>query len=64
MNEDKEVVKIELIFEDGKEEIELSKNEFLVIQTEALKDNMTFEDKFMEILRRYIEVEENGNDSM
>jgi len=63
MSEEREVVKIELMFEDGSEEIELSKDEFLMIQMQALHDDMSFEEKFIQILRKYIDEEHDGTDS-
>jgi hypothetical protein len=63
MSEEKEVVKIELVFGDGSEEIELSKDEFLMIQMHALHDNMTFEEKFIQILQEYIDKEDNNTNS-
>ena len=55
-----EYVSIELLFEDGKEEIQLDKDIFLNIQMLALQDNVSFESKFIELLKN--EIEKMGNE--
>lgn len=49
--ENKEYVNVELIFEDGKEMIQLPRRTFLQVQMKALEENKSFETKFLEILK-------------
>jgi hypothetical protein len=44
MSDDKEYVYVELIFEDGKEMLQLPRRTFLKIQMKALEENKPFED--------------------
>jgi hypothetical protein len=57
MSDDKEYVYVELIFEDGKEMLQLPRRTFLKIQMKALEENKPFETKFLEILREEMEQE-------
>lgn len=61
-NEDQEYVNVELIFDKEKNDseiIKLPKNAFLNIQQNALADNVSFEEKFLELLEREISEYEN-----
>jgi len=51
---DNEYVNIELLFGDEKEEVKLEKDVFLNIQMLALQDNMSFENKFLQLLKEEI----------
>lgn len=49
--ENQEYVNVELVFEDGKEMIQLPRRTFLQVQMKALEENKSFETKFLEILK-------------
>lgn len=56
--DNKEYVNVELVFgENDTETIQLPKNVFINVQQLALAENVTFEDKFLELLKK--EISEN-----
>lgn len=57
-NENQEYVNIELYFGDEEvEQIQLPKDAFLSIQQMALADDVTFEEKFLELLEEEMKKE-------
>lgn len=51
-NPSEETITLNLVFGDGEEEIEITMEQYLMIQDMANQSNMSFEEKFVELITK------------